>query len=68
MRKIPFTTTQHVIAAKPRRPTMDMVETLDEMLASFKRDPSDTDYQRGYEACLKELRRVAVELNEKASC
>jgi hypothetical protein len=36
----------------------DIVEYLDKALEQFKNDPADTDYQRGYEAALRELRRV----------
>lgn len=36
----------------------DIVQYLDEALAAFEKDPADTDYQRGYEAALRELKRV----------
>jgi hypothetical protein len=38
------------------RPTFDI--ELQQMIASFDRDPADTDYQRGYLAALKEVQRM----------
>jgi hypothetical protein len=38
-------------------PSVDTVY-LTQSLASFERDPADTDFQRGYQACLQEMLRV----------
>jgi hypothetical protein len=34
---------------------------LERMIEQFRKDPPDTDYQRGYLAALEELARVAKE-------
>ena len=33
---------------------MKVLTVIEQMLETFKNDPADSDYQRGYEACLKE--------------
>jgi hypothetical protein len=37
---------------------IDIETYLIEALQSFENDPADTDYQKGYEAALKEVRKV----------
>lgn len=38
---------------------------LQETLASFKRDPSTSDFQRGYEAAIKEVLKHAQRYTEE---
>ncbi len=42
-------------------------EQLYHSLNSFAIDPADSDYQRGYEASLKDILEVATELEEDES-
>jgi hypothetical protein len=41
-----------------RRQIIDMLK---QMIMSFMRDPADSDYQRGYEAALREVYTRATE-------
>lgn len=40
----------------------DMRTYIEAMLEQFELDPADSDYQRGYQAALEELLRVAKEM------
>jgi hypothetical protein len=38
-----------------------IIQMLKDMIGSFMRDPADSDYQRGYEAALREVYARATE-------
>jgi hypothetical protein len=46
------------------RTNAQIVKHLSDGIKSFKEDPSDTEYQAGYEACLKDVYMFALSLSD----